>query len=129
MKIFFRTMAERPSHYLPKQLWTVTSPDMVPSQADFSFFHFFIEKNVRNNVRILSRVGPPNSGNKDHTKKQNIFFKLETCHAGCLSKMLGPKRNSLTISLIPMSSIDLQSTFGKKIPKLYLPIWSGFSMK
>ena len=106
-------MTERPSHYFPKQLWTVTSPDMVPSQTDFSFFHFFIEKRVRNNIRILSRIGPPNFGNKDHTKKQNIFFKLETCHAGDLSKTLGPKGTSLTITPIPMSPIDLLTTFRK----------------
>ena len=40
---------------------------------DFSFFHW--KKSVRNNIRILSRVGPPNFGNKEHTKKiKKIFF-------------------------------------------------------
>ena len=41
MKIFFRTMAGNHPNYLPNQLWTVTSPDIVPSQTDFRIFHFF----------------------------------------------------------------------------------------
>ena len=56
----------------------------------------------------------PISVTKDTQKNQKFFSKLETCHAGCLSKTLGPKKTWLTISLIPMSSIDLQTTFGKK---------------
>ena len=81
---------------------------------DFSFFHW--KKSVRNNRRIFSRVGPPNFGNKEHTKKSNnFFFKLETCHVGDLSKTLGPKRTWPTISPIPMSSIDLRGDFWKKI--------------
>ena len=75
MKIFLETISGSHPYHLLKPLWTVTSPDMVPAQTDFEIFHIFIEKkSVRNNTRILTRVGPPNFGNKGHTKKINFFL-------------------------------------------------------
>ena len=95
---------------------------------DFSFFHW--KKSVRNNIRILSRVGPPNFVNRTHKKNQKFFFQTWNLPRRKSFQEVRTKKNLTNYLTDPHVIHRLTEDFWKnKIPKFYLPIWSGFSMK
>ena len=105
--------------------------------SDFSFFHW--KKSVRNNIRILSRVGPPNFGNKGHTKKSKIFFQTWNLPRRVSFQDVRTKKNLTNYLIDPHVIHRLTDDFWKKNSKIVLTnlewifheirwIWNGFSL-